>query len=223
MSIVIGHWIPAYRGNVRVEIASQMVRDFTSLSAQDEWRHFWTDTSDIVRARNDAVERSIAQGHDYLMMQDADIFSTGSPMKSLLRTSQKYDATLVSAICGLRRGTRLANADPLFPGKRYEAERVGSGMILIDVNHLRRFREEGHDGPWFARTYKDKAMTECAVGEDIFFCYLVKQLGGKVWVDGRVPTTHVHEDRNSLDYKPGTDGHGGHTAGNEKEIHVLTN
>jgi hypothetical protein len=147
--------------------------------------------------RNEALETARERGYDYLMMQDADIYCPAhiSPLMELLKALEMHDAAMAGAVCALRRmdANRITyNVEPYRPdGSVYEAEKLGTGMVLIDV---KRVCSLDYDGPWFARLYADERQTKCAVGEDIFFCKVLRGLGQKIVVCSAIPTIHVHSN-----------------------------
>lgn len=198
----VGHWIPAYRGQVRAEIVGQAMRDCASVNSQSiPYSFWWTDSSDLPRARNEALQTAIDSGLTHLLMQDSDVFAPAGALGALLETCTERDATMVAAVCGLRRGTGQANVLPYQEGDIYEAELVGTGLLLINVEKLKALAYEYH-GPFFARTYKDNAQSVADIGEDVFFSILVRNLGGNIWVNGRVETVHVYLDTKTLAYNP---------------------
>lgn len=195
----IGYWVPCYRQNLTIQLAYQMLRDTMVLSAAGHGVHHWfNDSTDLTAARNEALERAMADGHDYLLMQDSDIYCPKgdmSPLAELLKTMQKTGATMVSSVCGLRR-IELSkvewNVKPLAKGE-YEADCFGTGMVLIDVAKVKEIAEQ-YDGPWFARTYSDARHSQQDIGHDIFFCRVLTGHGHKLWVNADIPTVHVYSD-----------------------------
>lgn len=203
--IKLAHWTPAYRGMMRAELRNQSLLDFCTLAEQKVTYGSWhTASADLARARNEAVEHAIARGFDYLAMQDADVCAImtdeqqESPLAQLLETAQAKSALLVGALCVLRRGHGEVNVDPLADGV-YRADSIGTGLVLIDLRQLiARATTADYTGPWFANTYKDARHTRLERGEDMFFCELVKALGGEIWADARIATDH-----DGRLYKPG--------------------
>lgn len=204
----IGFWVPTYRETLPMRLVRQ--KDIDTAAVRDaghEYRWWWSSSSDIARMRNEALERARELELDYLMMQDDDIYcpEDASPMLRLLETAQSTGATITGAICGLRR-IRLDQVAPncrpfVGDGTAYEAERIGTGMVLIDVAQVNRMAEQ-YTGPWFGRTYHDGRQTRANYGEDFFFCEIVRGLGGKVVIDGCIQTVHAYTDHNHLRYSP---------------------
>lgn len=196
----VAHFTPSYKPICDGQTA-QLLREHDSLNRRVEgYEYMWwsLELSDIARVRNLALQQAIDWECDFLVMQDSDVYSKASigAIPLLLETAASSDATIVAAIVGLRREPHTANVEPCNPGQVYKAEKCGTGLVCIDVNQVKAWN---YDGPWFKFIYNQRG-TECEVGEDIFFSQLVTEMGGSIWVDGRVPTTHVCKDTKSLDY-----------------------
>lgn len=204
----VGFWVPSYRETLPMRLVRQKDLDNAAIrDAGHEYRWWWSSSSDIARMRNEALEHARQFEIDYLMMQDDDIYcpEDTSPMRRLLETAEQTGATITGAICGLRR----INIDRVAPncrpfesaGEAYEAERIGTGMVLIDVRQVSKMAKT-YAGPWFGRTYHDDRQSRADYGEDFFFCELVRGLGGKVVIDARVQTVHAYVDHTHLHYQP---------------------
>ena len=206
----VGWWVPTYRGGLSMEAIRQKDLDRAAvIDAGGEFVWWYSMSCDIARMRNEALEHARKIGCDYLFMMDDDIFSPGdSPLAMLLETAKANDATLTGAICGLRRiqlETVAPNCRPLKLGEVYQGERIGTGMVLIDVRRISKLAEN-YTGPWFGRTYKDERQTLADFGEDFFFCAVLEQAGHSIWIDGRVPTVHCYTDKEHLRYDPARQG-----------------
>lgn len=160
--------------------------------AGHEWVFSSRHSCDLVWLRNTTLDKAIEGGFDWLFSQDADVYSAakGGPLKYLLDTAIKTNATITSPLVSLRTVPPKANAWPVKIGEVYEAEKVGTGMVLLNLNLIRDWYSD-YKGPCFARTYDTDKGVHQAVGLDIFFSYVVRQHGGKIVIDGRIPTTHV--------------------------------
>lgn len=203
----VGYFVPAYRQNEHAYLRMQaVVEERASVKAGYEVSPWWIDCGDIAQARRIALHHSVEHGHDYLLMQDSDIYVPDgrSAIVPMLETAQKHNAAAVAAICGLRRiraESVQPNVLPFKPGEVYEAEKAGTGLMLIDVGWVRE-RYDEYTGPWFERTWKDERHLQLDTGEDIFFCKIVRAMGGSLWVDGRVHTVHAYTDTMHLRYPP---------------------
>lgn len=200
----IGHFIPSYTP-ICAGLLAQTHREAATLCDRLGYTYKCWDwcSSDISRVRNRALHDAIEWGMDYLCMQDSDIWSKSSigAIAPLLSTAMERRAAMVAAICGLRRKPHTANVQPCKPGEIYEAEKVGTGLVLIDVAMVKQMLED-EGGIAFDRVLTDDGC-DVEIGEDIWFSRRLREAGLKIYVDGRVPTTHVRRDVETLDY-PGT-------------------
>lgn len=201
----VGHYIPAYNEQVNVSIVSQALNDGISLAQEGISYRFWSGHScDLIAMRNQALDKALRLGLDFLFMQDSDVYSPaqGGPLMPLLRTAQETEATMTGALVSLRTEPPRANVYPVMPGEVYECHKLGTGMVLINLNKVREWYED-YDGPCFQRTYEtDKCITP-KVGSDIFFCYVIQQHNQTVVCDATIPTVHIN-GVHRLPY----DGHG---------------
>lgn len=200
----IGHFTPSY-SPLCPGLTAQTHREAATLCDRLGYEYTWWDlcNSDISRVRNLALKRAIDTGCDFLCMQDSDIWSKSSigAIAPMLATARETGAAMVAAICGLRRTPASANVEPCKPGEVYEATKAGTGLVLIDCAQVAEMLEtEG--GIAFDRKLSADG-TEIELGEDIYFCRRLRTAGLTIFVDGRVPTTHVNRDVRTLDY-PGT-------------------
>jgi hypothetical protein len=141
--------------------------------------------------RNAALHRAITEDFDFLFMQDSDVFSTATngPIGSLLGTAIETGATVVGAAVTMRTRPPKANVWPCHPGEVFEADKIGTGMVLLNLNKMREWYAD-YDGPCFSRVYETDKSIVPKIGSDIFFSYVVRQHGGKIVCDGTVPTVH---------------------------------
>lgn len=189
----IAHFIPAYNELISANVCSQTHRDHASLfGAGHDWQLWIKHSCDLVWLRNGQLDRAIQGGFDFLVMQDADCFSQAArgPIIHLLETATQTGATITSPLISLRTRPPRANAHPVKIGEVYEAEKVGSGMILLNLHLIREWYED-YKGPCFFRTYDTDKGVKQQVGLDVFFSYVVRQHGGRIVIDGRIPTVHV--------------------------------
>ncbi len=178
---------------MNANVCAQTHRDHAAtFAAGIDWVFSSRHSCDLVWMRNTMLDRAIQQGFDWLFSQDADVFSRApqGPLIELIKTATETDATICSPLHTLRMNPPRANAWPVKIGEVYEAEKVGSGMILLNLNKMREWYFD-YQGPCFFRTYDTDKGVKQAVGLDIFFSYVVRQHGGKIIIDGRIPTTHV--------------------------------
>lgn len=218
----IGHFTPGY-GGVCDEQGEQLLRESITMGQLGyEWRHWKEYSTDIVSVRNRNLQRAIDKGLDYVLFQDADIYSNSKigAAAVLLETARKTGAAAVAALVGLRSEPPKANVWPLpeQPGAVYEAEKAGTGIMLIDCRQIASW---DYSGPWFDNVYADERKTRIETGEDIYFCNLIREMGATLYVDSRLPTTHVKRDTRTLDY-PGLTRTAEANAGTTKDVAFST-
>lgn len=205
--MIIGHFTPSYTPITPGQTA-QILREENTLHTRLGYNYRWwsEECSDIVVVRNRALKHAIDTGCDFLCMQDSDIYSKSSlgAIAPMLATARETGAALVAAICGLRRIPIRSNVEPSRPGEVYEAEKVGTGLVLIDCKQVAEAESQER---WFEKTYNHDG-TAVDIGEDIWFSRWLRDEGLTIYVDGRVPTTHARKDLETLDY-PGATAVGG--------------
>jgi hypothetical protein len=194
-TLKIGHWIPAYNEQINANVCAQLLMDSVACAQAGNNYRFWSGHScSLVWMRNDALNRALNIGLDYLLMQDADVFSRrpGGALMPMLGTATETNATVVSALVTMRTIPPRGNAWPCNPGCVYTADKVGAGMILINLNKVRRWYED-FDRPCFAEDLGPIGADK-RVGMDIYFSYVVREMDGDdaIVVDGRIPTTHIN-------------------------------
>ncbi len=190
----IGHYIPAYNQQVTVNIVAQVASDVSSVADAGHAYHFWSQHNcDLIYMRNWALHRSLTELRlDYLFMQDSDVYSpmVGGPVMQLVRTAEDTGATLTGAIVSMRTRPPKANVWPCHPGEIFEADKIGTGMVLLKLNKIREWYDD-YEGPCFQRVYQSDKCFEPKVGSDIYFSYVVRQHGGLIVCDGTIPTVHI--------------------------------
>lgn len=198
----IAQWIPAYNSQVSAHIVPQCLRDQASVLRAGHTHGFWSGHScDLVSMRNETLDRAIQDGWDYLLMQDADVFSPceGGPLMRLLATALETGATITGACVSIRTRPPRANVWPVKVGEVYEAEKIGTGMVLINLAKVREWYGD-YKGPCFARRYfmetgadgaECNRMIRPEIGMDVWFSKIVRAHGQTVWCDARIPTAHV--------------------------------
>ncbi len=189
-----GHYIPAYNELINGSILAQTLTDAMWCGDNGHEYRFWAGHGcDLLVMRNAALDRAIKDGLDYLYMQDADVFShaVGGPLKELVRTAEETGATMVGALVTMRTDPPRANSWPVMPGEVYECHKLGTGMVLINLNKVREWYDS-YEGPCFSRVYETGKGLTPKVGSDIHFCYVIQQHGGTVVCDATIPTVHVN-------------------------------
>jgi hypothetical protein len=219
----IVHWIPAFGWKVSVDIWMQTGLDqaFCDKNGHDIAR-ISHHSIDLEALRNRIVRQCMRNGVDYLLMQDADNAVLGtSALKETLEDIQATDAAMVGVLVPMRKqNAEAANVWPVKVGEVYECEKIGSGILLIDIAKLREWgcsceydekREEAiaksgnpstcpscekYCGPFFASVW-DASRTHKLMGMDIFFSHLLRgeakpfKSSQKIVCDARLPVAHM--------------------------------
>lgn len=170
-------------------------------------------SSDLVDARNQAIEGFLARDADWLFFVDTDMGFTPDTVERLLAVADKTDRPIVGGLCfaqrettpdgmsGYRTTPRFTILDwvdtddgPRFMGRaNYPVNAVvqcaatGAACILIHRTVLQRMRDEM--GPtWYNRIPGTDGKL---LGEDISFCVRAGILDVPVHVHTGVKTTHL--------------------------------
>lgn len=201
----IYQWVPAFNAQVSASLVAQARADIVSYEYAHAdglargngkgWENAWFSTHgcDLVGMRNEAFHKAMVGGYDWLWMQDADTYSTidGGPLMPMIETCEREDAAACFAIVSMRMDPVRANVWPVRPGKVYELEKAGTGMVVIDLRKIRGWYAD-YPGPMFGRIYEDAKQKVQVIGQDIFFCRLMRGQGLRIVCDGRIPTVHVN-------------------------------
>jgi hypothetical protein len=185
--VKIAHFIPAYRRQLRVEVAVSVAQD-AAWCARRRLQHtvFWTDMHGVARARNRAVDDALAAGCDVLVMQDADTWPMEPPgLPRLVQVAQMTDAAVVGAAVRTRNREGV-NCEPARPGEVYEGE-VGCAYMLLNLRRLQAIPR-----PWFEFQIGPDGYS-VTQSEDIAFCRLVRSHGHGVTVDYTLSMGHGGE------------------------------
>lgn len=150
----------------------------------------WTDQLGIDETRNGAIEWARKKELDYLLMVDADVCPGIISIPAFIGTARDRGASVVAAAVPLRREKPTINVYPHKPNQVYEAELCGSGLIFISIAEMNRIAER-YSGPWFCREYTDPRHSEVGVTGDVFFSKLIRDHGGRLFVDSRIPVAHI--------------------------------
>ncbi len=194
----VGHYIPAYNEQVHTGVMRQACREAVGAYSSGVDMARWTQHScDLIANRNQAMNKALMSGLDFLFMQDADVYSEAPSgvIGQLIKVALDTKATLVGAPVWCRTDPPRMNIAPwdesACPGQVFEVEKMGSGMILIDLARVREWYDE-YQGPCFQRVYEDDRAITPQVGSDIYFCKVVRAHGGRIVCDARIPTVHIN-------------------------------
>lgn len=150
----------------------------------------WSGCSNIAQARQELVQEARRQGMTHLLFLDDDM--TFPP--DLLDTFASRGVPVVAANCCKKTTADLCYTAMGFDGNvieskgktgTQEAAQVGTGVMLIDLEAV------GHvEDPWFSMQWLPKEGRTC--GEDVFFCWRLREHGVKMYVDHDVSNAVGH-------------------------------
>lgn len=164
----------------------------TIANLPDGWDHSTTMVSGtyVHRAREMILQEAFDQGVDYLLWLDADM---RFPKDLFFRLFEHQ-----KDVVGCNYSKRTVDAD--FVGKKAihwdegysdvletnwdstgieEVDALGFGAVLMDVKAVRQALPA--EGPWFWFEHHKGGIG--IVGEDVYFCRLLKEGGAEIWVD----------------------------------------
>jgi hypothetical protein len=158
----------------------------------------FADMHGVDRARNKAVEIADESGADYLLMQDADCFYRhlqgvgrgGFAIESLMIAIEEHDSAAAALVFPVRNGQHL-NVEPLRPNTTCVAEKIGAGVLLLDMRRLKNVPR-----PFFRYVWNDDGSM---VGEDIYFCRHIQRHGLSIAADCTMVTFHSSEEAHPFD------------------------
>jgi len=200
------------RGTVRIEFMSHMMNMPRYMPPVTHWDFTFIGGMGIVEARNMAAKRAIDKGAKYLAFIDDDTFV---PMTMI---SRFFYIMQNNPKIKLMTGVSFSKANPSFPlifeedrkgpisvkrliddmGKIIEVGAAGLGCVLIDVEVLKKFKDE----KWFnADTFVGLSQyAGKARGGDITFFRKARELGYPLYCDTSCLCDHM--DVSNLKFYP---------------------
>ena len=148
-------------------------------------------TGSIADARNSLVEQAMQEGASHLLMMDTDQIYPTDTLEKLL--AHNVD------VCGVRvhsrwppfapvfyRGSlgayQYVEDDEMYSGNLVEIDATGTGCLLVNMAIFDKL-----EPPWF----KFSMIRERPVGEDIYFCHIVREAGFHIYVDTSIEVGHL--------------------------------
>jgi hypothetical protein len=149
---------------------------------------------DVADNRNKLAKLAIEKGYDHLLFIDSDMVVNPNTLSRMLALKKP----IVGLAANHRRLPLESNVKPLdgditkpIPEEPFMAESVGTGVMLISRDVLKKLSE---DGPVFEFSYMhDKDLWDTRIGEDVNFCGKARAFGYEIWVDPTIPVRHVGE------------------------------
>lgn len=147
----------------------------------------------IDEMRNDLVERALYANCTHLIMMDTDMTYHQQTLSKLLG----HNLDVVGALCYRRyppfdplmyRGTinEYFTITDWLPGDLVEVDATGTGCLMFKTDVFRKM-----PAPWFHFRKNPDEQKGGKVGEDIGFCYDLRQAGYKIYVDTTIPAGHL--------------------------------
>lgn len=158
-------------------------------------------------ARQELLQRCIAEGVDYMLWLDADMRFPGDGLQRLMAHNQpvvginystrRLPARFVALEHTSHNGhggtTRLeTNLDSTGLAR---VDALGFGMVLMDLNAIKPILPDPEKEPWFWYHWQDSGQL---VGEDVYFCRLLERAGIPIYVDQDLSKLCAHSGQ--IDY-----------------------
>lgn len=139
--------------------------------------------------RNLIAQSALDNGSEYLLFVDDDMVFKPTLLNDLL----KHEKMVVGVNSKTRAGGNTVKLEgiraSLIPTKPFACRALGTGLMLINTKVFHEFKR-----PWFTITRLPNG--EPKEGEDISFCYKVKELGHEIWCDPTIETKHIGDRLN---------------------------
>lgn len=167
----------------------------------------------IHSARQELCSQMLANDCDYILFLDSDMRFPQNALVNLLQHQEpmvgvnyvkrnwppKYVAIknlgdIASGGKGQLLGTREHDTG------LEEADAIGFGVVLIRRDVLMALPDPRENGPWFWYEWQKDAVSQ--IGEDVYFCNLVREAGFKVLVDHDLSKVikHVGQEQFGLEH-----------------------
>lgn len=169
----------------------------------------------LVESRNKLAEQTLENGCDWLFMVDSDMGFEPDTLDRLLAVADPVKRPVVGGLCFSMReygsdgfGGMFTFPSPTimnwvvhedgigrFTGQDHypvnsmiRCGATGAAMILIHRSVLEKIRDAGLPGKWYDRVACDDGELQ---GEDVSFCWRLRQLDIPLWIHTGIRTTHM--------------------------------
>lgn len=145
----------------------------------------------IEQNRTELIKTAIREKCDKIFFLDADIVVESDVINKLLAHNKPVvGASYNNRSFPLFSNVKIADetgkliATPELPKEPFKAAGVPTGAMLIDIPTVQKLSE-----PWFDLEYFEDGSLK--TGEDIFFCYKLRDAGVEVWCDPTIQIGHI--------------------------------
>lgn len=145
----------------------------------------------IEQNRTELIKIAIREKCDKIFFLDADIMVEGDVINKLLASGKPVvGAAYNNRSFPLYSNVKIADETgklievPELPKELFKAAGVPTGAMLVDIETVKKLPE-----PWFDLEYFEDGSLK--TGEDIFFCYKLRDAGVEVWCDPTIQIGHV--------------------------------
>lgn len=145
----------------------------------------------IEQNRTELIKTAIREKCDKIFFLDADIMVEGDVINKLLASGKPVvGAAYNNRSFPLYSNVKIADETgklievPELPKELFKAAGVPTGAMLVDIETVKKLPE-----PWFDLEYFEDGSLK--TGEDIFFCYKLRDAGVEVWCDPTIQIGHV--------------------------------
>jgi hypothetical protein len=188
---------PTYDGTVHVTYMRTVIEILTSCGeAGVQASHMTTEGSLVELARNKLAARALNDPTvTHLLFIDSDI---GFSLETMVRLIANANLPIVGVACPRKAFEFNHNVGKVHgevEGRSgiFEVDAIGTGIMLIQREVLEKLAEKVpnyFDGGFVPHLFKNEMRGTSIVGEDINFCHLWREQGGKVYALLNAEVTH---------------------------------
>lgn len=154
---------------------------------------------DIVSNRTWLVNYALQSGATHLLMVDADmlfpmdtipkLLAHGKEVVGVKYKKREFPVRWLHKRSSVLEGTEEPTETP------FVVDYVGTGLMLIDLSIFEKLGKPKNEGErptaWFS--FGRDSQGALVMGEDVWFCNVVRDAGYQVWVDPTIQVGHIGE------------------------------
>lgn len=154
------------------------------------------DNTYIENARNTLVDLFLKNPYDCLFFLDSDMLVPPNVIEKLAESDNDVVSGIyfgrsqqgeTHAMASVKEGDEYKRITS-FPQELIEVDAVGLGCCLIKKEVIIKIHEKIGDKPLFMNKFESRTKF---IGEDFYFCELLKENGYKIFVDPAVQCGHI--------------------------------